>query len=146
LATAVALLGRKTNAVWRKLSFFFDRNDGVREEKETESVASDGTRVTSDDPIFPVDHLRLGLKHEADVLERSDGTAVPAKPRATGTEKAGGHSLILGMWPFATIAYAIGRPLDAAIADFTEEQGMPSNEEIRERLAEAIAQRSHAHE
>lgn len=110
LATAVSLLGRRTNAVWRKWRRFFN---------------ADNSRD------FPVDHVPMQVNHAG---EDTDTT-----PGATGVEKVGEAALIQFMWPFATIAGALGRPLDAGIDTFTEEEGMPGNAELRARLEEAMS-------
>ncbi len=123
LATAVALLGKKTPTIWNKLNFFFHREQGITESSKNE-LGDDKNELK-----FPVDHLKLDLYFNAE----NNGV--------TGEENAGGHSLFHAMWPCATIAHSLGKPLDAAISDFVEEDGMPTNLEIKELLDIAIANR-----
>lgn len=125
LATAVTLLGKKTRAVWKKFDFFFNKETGLSEVEEDEN------RNEVNQFIYPLDHIKLELKFS------KDGSSV------VGTEKAGDVSLLHAMWPCATLAHSLGRPLDAAISDFTEEDGMLTNSEIRDLLDNAIANRQH---
>jgi len=120
LATAVALLGKKTPLIWNKLNFFFHREHGITENTTNEN----GVEVN--ELRYPVDHLKLDLTFD-------NG--------AKGEERAGDHSLLHAMWPCATIAHSLGKPLNAAISDFVEEDGMLSNSDIRNLLDIAIANR-----
>ncbi len=123
LATAVALLGKKTPTIWNKLNFFFHREQGISKNIENE------TRDHVSEPMYPMDHIELELKFNK---ERNG---------VTGKEQAGEDSLFHAMWPCATIAHSLGKPLDAAISDFIEEDGMPANSAIKNMLDTAIANR-----
>ena len=140
LAVAIALLGRKTNAVWQKLRLFFDRNPDATNEhingSETE-VDPDGKTGRLNEPEFPIDHLKMELNHIANVNSMPSDSTIEEKPCAIGEESAM-DCVLEAMWPIATIAYATGRPLKASISDFSEEPGMPTNQQIRERLINAL--------
>ncbi|MBN1579353.1 MAG: hypothetical protein JXA89_01525, partial [Anaerolineae bacterium] len=127
LATAIALPGRRTHAVWAKLRTFFDEQDGCKELVETEGQGDDVETM-----YFPLTHLLIELDHE--------GTG---KPRASANEKAGEDMVMQAMWPIAIIGRALGKPLDASIADFIEEADMPNRDEIHRRVQIALAARSH---
>ena len=68
---------------------------------------------------YPVEHVFM------EILEGTNGGFI-------GKEQVGEYSLMNAMWPIATIAHTLGKPLDASISDIDDESGT-----IKEMLTRA---------